>query len=154
MQNVSSVHSYGTEHTLYMSVLTEFIVCLQVPPVYALDTTDVEAWDEKVMNPAFQVIESFMNSTPCDIQSVPRGQQQANIPNASELVGEFYCETCDRVFIGSLQWQVHIKSNKHSRAVRRKEKEIEVQKAKERAQRFAESPSLSGSGTCVEQEIS
>lgn len=97
--------------------------------MYVLDTTDVEAWDEIVMNSAFQVIDSYMKSTPCDIQPVPKEQgPSANILNGSELVGEFFCDICERVFIGSLQWQIHLKSNRHHRVLKRKERVKEENK--------------------------
>lgn len=39
----------------------------------------------------------------------------------------FYCDTCQRIFIGKLQWNAHRKSNKHKRVVEKLKRNKNIQ---------------------------
>ncbi|GLG92923.1 tRNA dimethylallyltransferase [Gryllus bimaculatus] len=90
----------------------------QVPPVYAFDTSDPSKWDDIVYKPAVHVVDSLLNGkTPTDIKPLPLEEPLSNEPTS------FHCEVCDRIFIGNIQWEAHIKSKKHKRVVQQKRKE-------------------------------
>lgn len=94
----------------------------QVPPIYGLDTTDVSKWNDKVSSPACRILESFINKTKCPIEPLPK-QDKESIPNTMEET--FKCETCDKILVGTRQWQIHMNSNKHKRVLQSKKRSIE-----------------------------
>lgn len=94
---------------------------LQVPPVYALDSTHVEQWHSNVSNPAFEIINSYLNGTDCTIQALPLVTRES-LPNSMD--DSFFCETCQRVFVGNHQWNIHRKSTKHKKMVERRTKSV------------------------------
>lgn len=83
-----------------------------MPPVYGLDATDPGKWDESVLNPAVNVISSFIAQTECEIEPLARRKVNTT-PNALEDTHR--CEVCDRIFIGLTQYTLHMKSNNHKR---------------------------------------
>ncbi|KAK4872668.1 hypothetical protein RN001_014697 [Aquatica leii] len=90
-----------------------------VPLVYGLDTTDVSKWDSLVRDPAIAIIESFINKVDCEHKPLPL-QETKGLPNS--MAERYFCEVCNRVFIGSHQWDCHIKSHKHKRVSSSKKK--------------------------------
>uniref|UniRef100_A0A6M2DLA0 Putative trna delta2-isopentenylpyrophosphate transferase n=1 Tax=Xenopsylla cheopis TaxID=163159 RepID=A0A6M2DLA0_XENCH len=97
----------------------------QVPPVYALDTSDPSKWNEMVRDPAFHIIESYISDTEPNLKPL----EQVFNPNSSEDVDPeitHYCEICERIFIGDFQWQLHQKSNKHKKVAMSKAKRQEL----------------------------
>lgn len=99
---------------------------LQVPPIYGLDTTEVSKWNDKVSSPACRIVESFINKTKCPIEPLPK-QDKESIPNTMEET--FKCETCDKILVGTRQWQIHMNSNKHKRVLQSKKRSIEKARA-------------------------
>nr|XP_060640040.1 tRNA dimethylallyltransferase [Anolis sagrei ordinatus] len=80
-----------------------------VPPVYGLDVSDLSKWEEKVLEPAVQIIESFLQGqtpavepfkVPCD-------------PSEEDKRSCHPCEACQRVIIGDREWKAHLKSKSH-----------------------------------------
>lgn len=100
-------------------------ITLQVPPIYGLDTTDVSEWNDKVSSPAYRIVESFINKTKCPIEPLPK-QDKESIPNVMEET--FKCETCDKILVGTRQWQIHMNSNKHKKVVQSKKRSMEKEK--------------------------
>uniref|UniRef100_A0A182QG44 C2H2-type domain-containing protein n=1 Tax=Anopheles farauti TaxID=69004 RepID=A0A182QG44_9DIPT len=89
----------------------------EVPPIYALDTTDVERWTVNVSETAVAIVEAMRDGKPAPVACVPRV-----VPESGRQEDRtFRCETCQRVFIGDHQWQIHVRSNKH-RKVKAKKK--------------------------------
>ncbi|XP_029920042.1 tRNA dimethylallyltransferase isoform X2 [Myripristis murdjan] len=88
-----------------------------VPAVYGLDVTDVSRWEETVLNPALQILDSLR-----------KGEQPAVEPIRVEGVEQrnkrshHTCDVCDKVIIGDLEWTAHLKSKKHHYHVRKKRK--------------------------------
>lgn len=90
----------------------------QVPPVYVLDSTNVDQWNSCVLEPAIAIIEAAL-----------RGEKPERTPfnetvedrksNDSSNEEKHYCDICERVFIGE-QWDLHLKGEKHRRCLRRK----------------------------------
>lgn len=90
---------------------------LQVPPLYGLNVTQLDDWDEKVKSPAIEIIENFISQTPCSYQPLPM-QEVKSSANAED--DTFYCDICDRVFIGTFQWEIHCSSKRHKRVKSKK----------------------------------
>ncbi|XP_059618035.1 tRNA dimethylallyltransferase [Phlebotomus argentipes] len=88
-----------------------------VPALYKLDTTDPSKWQEVVYERAEEVIEAFM------ADRIPKIEPEKRFPGLREGLNEEvsnFCETCDRVFVGEFQWEIHLKSNKHKRMAKKK----------------------------------
>ncbi|KAM6903804.1 tRNA dimethylallyltransferase [Lycodopsis pacificus] len=88
-----------------------------VPVVYGLDVTDVSRWEETVLNPALQILDSLSKSEEPDLQPIRvEGEQQRNKRSRHS------CDLCDKVIIGDLEWTAHLKSKKHHYHVKKKRK--------------------------------
>lgn len=92
----------------------------QVPPIYELDTTDVSQWDNLVKNKAIQIIDSFINESPCEYQPLKSDvdEQKRNIDGNSYN----YCDVCKRVFIGDNVYAIHLKSIRHMKVLKKKKR--------------------------------
>ncbi|XP_035537865.1 tRNA dimethylallyltransferase-like [Morone saxatilis] len=88
-----------------------------VPAVYGLDATDVSRWEEMVLNPALQILDSLSKGeepaiAPIRVQSTEQRNKRSR----------HSCDLCDKVIIGDLEWKAHLKSKKHHYHVRKKQK--------------------------------
>lgn len=55
----------------------------------------------------------------CEYKPMPViSETEASIPLSKDE--SYYCEICERLFVGTLQWNAHKKSKKHQRVVRKK----------------------------------
>ncbi|XP_053691418.1 tRNA dimethylallyltransferase [Sabethes cyaneus] len=87
----------------------------EVPPIYALDTTDVTRWDELVFGPAQEIIEATLAGT-----SPSRQQPLPKLANPKEGLNEetsFHCVICQRTIVGEYQWRLHMRSNRHKKSL-------------------------------------
>ncbi|XP_008710226.2 tRNA dimethylallyltransferase isoform X2 [Ursus maritimus] len=79
-----------------------------VPPVYGLDVSDVSKWEESVLEPALEIVQSFV-----------QGHKPAAAPvkmpcSETENKRSYHmCDLCDRIIIGDREWAAHIKSKSH-----------------------------------------
>ncbi|XP_008330300.1 tRNA dimethylallyltransferase isoform X3 [Cynoglossus semilaevis] len=93
-----------------------------VPPVYGLDVTDVSRWEETVLTPALQILDSLS-----------KGEEPAVAPIRVEGAGQknkrhlYTCDLCDKLILGELEWTAHLKSKKHHYHVKKKRKTDQVQ---------------------------
>ncbi|XP_038580645.1 tRNA dimethylallyltransferase isoform X2 [Micropterus salmoides] len=88
-----------------------------VPVVYGLDVTDVSRWEENVLNPALQILDSLSKGEEPAIAPIRvQGSEQRNKRSHHS------CDLCDKVIIGDLEWTAHLKSKKHHYHVRKKRK--------------------------------
>lgn len=89
----------------------------QVPPLYSLDTTDPSKWSDEVYSKAENIVESYMDNKVPDFEPMERlvSKREGFNEGISKV-----CDVCNRVFVGEFQWQLHMKSNKHKRALKRK----------------------------------
>ncbi|XP_044192322.1 tRNA dimethylallyltransferase isoform X1 [Thunnus albacares] len=88
-----------------------------MPAVYGLNVTDVSRWEEMVLNPALQILDSLSKGeepavAPIRVQEVERGNKRSY----------HTCDLCDKVIIGDLEWTAHLNSKKHHFHVRKKRK--------------------------------
>ncbi|KDR17577.1 tRNA isopentenyltransferase, mitochondrial [Zootermopsis nevadensis] len=89
----------------------------QVPPVYGLDATDPNLWNEHVLGPALQIVESYLKGwAPAGIDPLPVTER--SVKNDLKI---HHCDVCDRMFIGDIQWNDHLHSKKHRRMLQRKQ---------------------------------
>lgn len=92
---------------------------MQVPSVYGLDTTDVSNWTTNVEKPAVDIIESFLNNSDCKYEPLPL-KPLSDITSTQSEDDTYVCEICDRIFVGTFQWNKHKISTKHKKMVHRK----------------------------------
>nr|XP_061808457.1 tRNA dimethylallyltransferase [Nerophis lumbriciformis] len=86
-----------------------------VPAVYGLDVTDVERWEETVLNPALQILDSL-----CKREEPPFPPIRVQGAELRNKRSRHTCDSCDKVIIGDLEWAAHLKSKKHHFHVRKK----------------------------------
>ncbi|CAM4578766.1 unnamed protein product [Lepidochelys kempii] len=88
-----------------------------VPPVYGLEVSDLSRWDENVLKPALQIVESVI-----------QGQQPLADPVMMESEinedkrSHHMCELCNRVIIGDREWAAHTKSKSHLHHLKKRRK--------------------------------
>ncbi|XP_041069156.1 tRNA dimethylallyltransferase isoform X2 [Carcharodon carcharias] len=109
-----------------------------VPPVYGLDVTDISQWEETVLLPAMQILESFL-----------KGEEPAVLP----LILEYdqyegkrnrrVCELCDKIILGDREWKAHLKSKNHQHHLKRKKK----------AEEYLNTQSTPGTSENIPQDI-
>lgn len=88
-----------------------------VPAVYGLDVTDVARWEETVLNPALQILDSLSKDeepaiAPMRVQGAEQGNKRSR----------HTCDLCDKVIIGDLEWTAHLKSKKHRYHLKKRRK--------------------------------
>lgn len=81
-----------------------------IPPIYKLDTTNPDDWNRLVSDPATNVIDHHLDTT-VELRIAPESDQSSSI--ATDTKESFFCEQCQRVFVGAFQWDIHLKSNRH-----------------------------------------
>lgn len=92
----------------------------QVPPIYELDTTNLNKWDDEVKNKAITIIESFVNGTPCQYE--PLKQHLSEDKRSIDGHSCNYCDVCERLIIGDKEYSIHLSSHKHMRVMKKKKK--------------------------------
>uniref|UniRef100_A0A3Q2XKR6 tRNA dimethylallyltransferase n=1 Tax=Hippocampus comes TaxID=109280 RepID=A0A3Q2XKR6_HIPCM len=76
-----------------------------VPAVYGLDVTDVARWEETVLTPALQILDSLCKGEKPSTE--PIRLQRAELRNKRS---RHTCDLCDKVIIGDLEWAaLHLK---------------------------------------------
>ncbi|XP_077788018.1 tRNA dimethylallyltransferase isoform X1 [Podarcis muralis] len=82
-----------------------------VPPVYGLEVSDLSQWEEKVLEPAVQIVESFVQGRQPPAEPITMADEAGE---AQEGKRRWHmCELCSRVIIGEREWKEHIKSKGH-----------------------------------------
>uniref|UniRef100_A0A8C5JX22 tRNA dimethylallyltransferase n=1 Tax=Jaculus jaculus TaxID=51337 RepID=A0A8C5JX22_JACJA len=88
-----------------------------VPSVYGLEVSDVSKWEESVLEPALDIVQSFI-----------QGHQPAATPirmpsNETENKRSYrMCDLCDRIIIGDREWAAHIKSKSHLHRLKKRKR--------------------------------
>ncbi|XP_021055466.1 tRNA dimethylallyltransferase isoform X1 [Mus pahari] len=79
-----------------------------VPPVYGLEVSDVSKWEESVLEPALNIVQSFIQG------HKPTATPVKMAYNESENKRSYHmCDLCDRIIIGDREWAAHLKSKSH-----------------------------------------
>lgn len=95
-----------------------------LPPLFKLTTSfDEDGWIKQVREPAFKIVESILEGKPLgdEVSSLKPDPVEGSAFNP----GKFHCEICDRLFIGTVQIEEHLKSKRHER-MRYKKRKVEV----------------------------
>lgn len=92
----------------------------EIPPIYKLDSSHPERWDEVVLSPSINVIENAVDSNfklkYCPETQITEGQiWNREVTN--------FCEICQKTFVGEFQWTSHMKSNRHKRVLAKKHRD-------------------------------
>lgn len=103
-----------------------------VPPVYELDSTNAETnWNEDVYLKAENVVQSYIENVepmiePAEREKHPMADVNINVTH--------FCTVCDRRFIGDHEFNVHMNSQRHRKAVQglMKRQALEARQALER----------------------
>ncbi|CAD5115341.1 DgyrCDS4323 [Dimorphilus gyrociliatus] len=84
----------------------------QVPPVFSVDSTLPEKWDENVFQPSFELFHAVLKSGNMPFEP------EKTIGEISEKIYQ-ECEFCEgRVFLTTKDWQAHLRSKSHKAAKR------------------------------------
>ncbi|XP_013924071.1 PREDICTED: tRNA dimethylallyltransferase, mitochondrial isoform X1 [Thamnophis sirtalis] len=106
-----------------------------VPPVYSLDVSDLSQWDKSVLEPAIQIVGSFLKGQkppmePLRLEPVPAKDKQS-----CRL-----CELCSRVIIGDREWRAHLKSRSHLSLLKKSQRSALASLAEKGCSSNSESP--------------
>lgn len=84
----------------------------QIPPIFAVDTTNPSDWDVVVRDRSFQILNHLNVGTelPNSLQPLTQMARPESIRNVK---GIKFCTVCDRTFQGTLQYGAHLKSKNH-----------------------------------------
>ncbi|RWS13091.1 tRNA dimethylallyltransferase-like protein [Dinothrombium tinctorium] len=92
----------------------------QTPNIYALDTSDLEKWQSNVVNLAIDIVKSHINKTSLPANCAPLQKTSKKSENDKKT---YFCEVCERVFVGSDVWNFHQNSRRHAKIKKRKLRE-------------------------------
>ncbi|GFR00958.1 tRNA dimethylallyltransferase [Trichonephila clavata] len=79
----------------------------QLPPVYGLAATDLENWEENVLVPAIDTVQSIMEGKTPNQDPLPVEER------INDIKETYYCDICEKVILGQNTWQIHLKSKRH-----------------------------------------
>ncbi|KAM4795551.1 tRNA dimethylallyltransferase [Rhinophrynus dorsalis] len=88
-----------------------------VPRVYRLDVTDLSSWDQCVLSPAVQIVNSFLQGEEPVIKHLQLDCVKGENKRSSHL-----CDVCNRIIIGDQEWTAHTKSKSHLHHVKKRRK--------------------------------
>ncbi|GFY27233.1 tRNA dimethylallyltransferase [Trichonephila clavipes] len=79
----------------------------QLAPVYGLAATDLEKWEENVLMPAIDIVQSITESKKPSQDPLPVEER------VNDIKETYYCDVCEKVILGQNTWQIHLKSKRH-----------------------------------------
>lgn len=91
-----------------------------VPPVYVLDSTNAQTnWHTDVYSKAENVIQSYIDNVDTYVSAAEKTEHPT--ANLNMHITHF-CNACNRRFVGDLDYNVHLLSNIHRKALERQHK--------------------------------
>lgn len=81
----------------------------EVPPIYRLNTTNLDQWTEQVFEPAFAIVNAYINGTLPPKDLLPLSKIQMN----KYISTQFNCDVCKKLLSGSHAYELHLKSKGH-----------------------------------------
>lgn len=91
--------------------------CTSAPDVYGLDATDLENWENNVLNSALDILDKLMKGEKPAIEPLPR------VVIEDDRHARHVCETCEnRVILGEENWRKHLVSKSHKWHVKREQR--------------------------------
>lgn len=91
------------------------------PPVYGVDSTDPSLWDAKVRQPAFQVVQAYIDGDISKLQPLPTSQSCS----AEEANQMFECQICQISMKGRDVYKIHLKGKRHQKMAKSIKKKTE-----------------------------
>ncbi|XP_006886658.1 PREDICTED: tRNA dimethylallyltransferase, mitochondrial [Elephantulus edwardii] len=79
-----------------------------VPPVYGLEVSDLTKWKESVLEPALEIVRSFIQGHKPTVTPVKMPCNETENKRSYHM-----CDLCDRIIIGDREWAAHVKSKSH-----------------------------------------
>nr|KAF6380740.1 tRNA isopentenyltransferase 1 [Myotis myotis] len=79
-----------------------------VPPIYGLEVSDTLKWEESVLEPALEIVQSFIQGRKPDAAPVKMPYSNTENKRSSHM-----CDLCGRIIIGDREWAAHMKSKSH-----------------------------------------
>lgn len=99
-----------------------------LPPLYKLPVSH-DDWNAKTQAPAFEIVDHILNNRMLS-DNLLYYQQDLTAPVAPIQAAKFYCEACNKVYIGSRDIDVHLKSKRHQKRVSKvKKRKVDDQKS-------------------------
>ncbi|KAK3511908.1 hypothetical protein QTP70_027669, partial [Hemibagrus guttatus] len=92
-----------------------------VPPVYSLDVTNMSLWEQMVLTPALDILDSLCKGERPSVEPIRVEGEELRNKRSHHM-----CELCDKVIIGDLEWTAHLKSKSHQHHVRNKRRAEET----------------------------
>ncbi|KAK0170018.1 hypothetical protein PV328_010632 [Microctonus aethiopoides] len=104
-------------------VMNRFIrrIDRQVPPVYELDCTNVDEWNVKVLEQAIAIINAKLDGKIPSQKALNENIEHTKDTDASNEKSN-WCETCEKILIGDLQWNAHKNGGKHKKMAEKRRK--------------------------------
>lgn len=91
-----------------------------VPPVYELDSTEAETkWHVDVFSKAENIIQSYIDNVVPSVKPAEKNEHRA--ANLNMHVTHI-CDVCNRRFVGDLDYNIHMNSSIHRKAVEKQRK--------------------------------
>ncbi|XP_028174145.1 tRNA dimethylallyltransferase [Ostrinia furnacalis] len=90
----------------------------EVPPIYELNTTNLSQWDTEVRYKAIQIIQSYINDSPCNYEPLKSeiNEEKKKIDGNSRN----YCSVCERIILGDKTYEIHLQSYRHMKVLKKK----------------------------------
>ncbi|NXC33151.1 MOD5 dimethylallyltransferase, partial [Campylorhamphus procurvoides] len=89
-----------------------------VPPVFGLEVSDLLRWEEDVLKPALEIVESFIQGREPPAEPL-RMEHDGTENKRSHRV----CELCDRLILGDREWAAHTRSKSHLHHLKKRRKQ-------------------------------
>lgn len=117
-------------------IRSRFVSCLErdLPPVFAVDTSYPDKWNEDVRDRAFRVMESLLTTGtfPSDIQPIERPSLTDSEKVTQERKLVHHCEICNVTVQGDKTWQLHCNGKGHQSLLKKlKAETAETQQERE-----------------------
>lgn len=97
-----------------------------LPPIFKLTRSiDDGKWNEQVREPAFKIVDSFLEHRDLSDDLVSFRQEPRRI-ETSNNPGKHYCESCDKIFIGSHCIESHLNSKRHKKNMSQMKKKVKT----------------------------
>lgn len=99
--------------------------------VFLLDGSDLSGWEQQVLQPAGDIVERFLSGNPLPepkelsitASKMLTPKREYDLGQRPDLWQKRVCETCGTVAVTENDWNLHIKSRGHRRAVGVKKKQ-------------------------------
>jgi len=87
----------------------------QCPPVYGVSSDQPSNWEESVRQPAFEIVEAYMNGTQVlEHQPLPCTTSAHSFEATRQT---FNCQQCNVTLKGKIQYEAHLSSRRHKKTV-------------------------------------